>query len=168
MNPLGDDGVALTAEQRLLVDFSYGSGRAKAVVEVLGGTLSWQRLPQPVGCGSHLARVPGIGRASGLVVSLPVTGDRPWVDRVDGEPGTGQRDDRQVLVCLDRDRRVRRAAAMRGDEVHDAHEAGDAGPDPFSRDHLAVVVDERLVMVGLGSVDPAADGHGSSTVGDIE
>jgi hypothetical protein len=57
---------------------------------------------------------------------------------------------------------------MRGDEVHDAHEAGDAGPDPFSRDHLAVVVDERLVMVALGSVDPAADGHGSSTVGDIE
>jgi len=108
--------------------------------------------------GQH-GGVAGIGLPACLAVSLPITRDRPRIDRVDGEPGTGQRHDQQVLVGLDRNRCVRRSAAVLGDQLHDGSKASDVGADPCSGDDLAVVVDQRDVMVGLGPVDSAADTH---------
>ena len=79
----------------------------------------WQRAVQmPVGaqdvrehCG-----VARIGLAAGLTVAFPIAGHRARVDRIHREPGLGQRDDEQVLVGLERDRRVLGAAAVLCDQ----------------------------------------------------
>ena len=68
----------------------------------------------------HVGQRCGVGwvrlRAS-LAVTLAVARQRLGVDRVDREPGGGERDDEQVLVGLDRHRCRLRIAAVLGDQL---------------------------------------------------
>jgi hypothetical protein len=108
--------------------------------------------------GQH-QRVAWVGLAAGLPVPFPVARDRTRVDRIDREPGPGQRGHQQVLVGLDRDRRVFRAAAVLGDQAQQRVESGCAGVDPGARQLQTLPVQQRDVVVRLGPVNPAGDTH---------
>jgi hypothetical protein len=99
--------------------------------------------------------ITGIGFAAGLRVPFPVAGHRARVDRIQREPGLGQRDDEQVLVSFERDRRLGGAAAVLGDQREKISESGRAGIDSGARDERAVLVDQRDVVVRFGPIDPA-------------
>jgi hypothetical protein len=58
----------------------------------------------------------GIRLPAGLSVTFPIARDRTRIDRIHHKPGLDQRDDDQVLVRLDRYRRVIRPAAVLCDQ----------------------------------------------------
>jgi hypothetical protein len=65
--------------------------------------------------GQH-RRVTAVGLLARLIAPFPVAGDRPRIDRVDREASRSQRENQQVLIGLQPDRRLGRAAALIGDQ----------------------------------------------------
>lgn len=110
-------------------------------------------------------RVPRVGLAPRLDVPLPISSHGSRIDRIDGEAGTGQGDDEQVLVRLDRYGRLFRAAAIRRDQLDQRRVPGHICTDPGAGEDLALLVHQSDVVMVLGPVDPAGDAHASSFVG---
>jgi len=96
--------------------------------------------------GEH-GGVPGIGLSSGLAVPFTVTGHRPGINRVHREPRVGQCDNEQVLIGLDRDRRIGGSPAMLGDERQQRGESFSARVNSGATDYLALLVDQGDLMM---------------------
>lgn len=87
--------------------------------------------------------VPRVGLLARLAVPLPVTRDSPRVDRIDRQPSRLQRHDDQVLVRLDRHRRLGGVLGMLGQHHHQLPEAQHAGVDAPTLKGSAVAVQDR-------------------------
>ena len=101
--------------------------------------------------------VAGIRLPSGLSVTFPIARDRARIDRIHREPGLDQRDDDQVLVRLDRYRRVIHAAPMLCDQSQQRAESSSPSVDSAACHHDTVLIDQCDVVMGFRPVNPAGN-----------
>ena len=105
-------------------------------------------------------RIAGVGLAPGDAVPIPVTRHRQRVDREHRPAGRTQRGDEQTAAGLYRHgNQLFAVVAVLGQHAEQLGEAGHVVTDPQLRQRLALVINQRDVVVIVGPVDPAEHSH---------